>query len=214
MKADVEPPPKIAADVPDTVLRDYEGYYHQANPRNQAFAFIEWLLGGQTIAVDGKRLQATPVFGRPAPLVPVADNLFRLEADPEPTRVFATDDAGTMVLTGGVCYAERKPRWRIESVRWPVLVSAALALTPLLMMIPWIVRARRCAPKAEGVLVAEVLAAVLQRRHSLLPVIGRDERQRLRSWGRATSGPRQSSRDRSCFPPPRSCRSCSPWTPS
>ena len=147
LKADVEPPPKMAADVPDTILRDYEGYYHQANPRNQAFAFIEWLLGGQTIAVDGKRLKATPVFGRPVPLVPVANNLFRLDADPEPTRVFATDDAGTMVLTGGSLYAERRPRWRIESVRWPVLVSTGLALTPMLMMIPWIIHARRAEPK-------------------------------------------------------------------
>ena len=80
-------------------------------------------------------------------LVPVANNLFRLDADPEPTRVFATDDAGTMVLTGGSLYAERKPRWRIESVRWPVLVSTGLVLTPLLMMIPWIVHARRAEPK-------------------------------------------------------------------
>jgi hypothetical protein len=52
-----------------------------------------------------------------------------------------------MVLTGGSLYAERKPRWRIESVRWPVLVSTGLALTPLLMMIPWIVHARRAQPK-------------------------------------------------------------------
>jgi CubicO group peptidase (beta-lactamase class C family) len=147
LKADVEPPPKMAADVPDTILREYEGYYHQANPRNQAFAFIEWLLGGQTIAVDGKQLRATPVFGRPVPLVPVANNLFRLDADPEPTRVFATDDAGTMVLTGGSVYAERRPRWRIESVRWPALVSTGLALTPMLIMIPWIIHARRAEPK-------------------------------------------------------------------
>ncbi len=147
LKAEVEPPPKLAAEVPDAILREYEGYYHQANPRNQAFAFIEWLLSGQTISVDGKRLQATPVFGRPAPLVPVANNLFRLDADPEPTRVFASDDAGTMVLTGGSLYAERRPRWRIESVRWPVLASTGLAFTPLLMMIPWIVHARRAEPK-------------------------------------------------------------------
>jgi len=139
LKADVEPPPRTDADVPDSVLREYEGYYHDANPRNQAFAFVQWLMGGQAITVDGKRLMATPAFGQPAPLIPMSGNLFRLEADPEPTRVFTTDDAGTMVLTGGSVYFERKPRWRIESVRWPVLVSAALVLTPLLMMIPWIV---------------------------------------------------------------------------
>ena len=143
LKADVEPPPKTQADVPDAVLRGYEGYYHDANPRNQAFAFVQWLMEGQSITVDGRHLTATPVFGSPAQLVPVSNNLFRLEADPEPTRVFATDESGTMVLTGGSFYAERKPRWRVESVRWPVLISAGLVLTPLLMMIPWIVHARR-----------------------------------------------------------------------
>ena len=152
LKADVEPPPKTAADVPESILREYEGYYHEANPRNQAFAFVEWLMGGQSIAVDGKRLVATPAFGEPAPLIPVSNNLFRLEDDPEPTRVFATDASGTMVLTGGVYYAERKPRWRVESVRWPVLVSAGIVLTPLVMLVPWLVQglSRRSAKREGG----------------------------------------------------------------
>lgn len=147
LKVDVEPPAKTEAEVPEAVLREYAGYYHQANPRNQAFAFIEWLRGGVTVSVDGKRLLATPVFGQPAALVPVSNNLFRLEADPEPTRVFATDDAGNMVLAGGNLYAERKSRRRIDSVRWTVLASAAIVLTPLLMLVPWLVHARRAEPK-------------------------------------------------------------------
>jgi hypothetical protein len=169
LKADVEPPPKMAADVPDAILRNYEGYYHQANPRNQAFAFIEWLFGGQTISVNGKHLQATSVFGEDVPLIPVSENLFRLEPDPEPTRVFTTDDAGTMVLTGGVFYAERKPRWRVESVRWPVLVSLALVITPLLMLIPWIVHARRAEPKGFWWLKFWLLCCSIG---LLLPVVG------------------------------------------
>ena len=56
LKADVEPPPKPEADVPDATLREYEGYYHQANPRNQALAFIEWLTSGQN---DPRRGQAS-----------------------------------------------------------------------------------------------------------------------------------------------------------
>ena len=147
LKADVAPPAKTEAEVPEAVLRGYEGYYHQANPRNQAFAFIEWLLGGQTVAVDGKHLRVTPVFGREVSLIPVADNLFRLEADPEPTRVFATDDAGTMVLAGGMFYAERRSRGRLESVRWPVLVATGVVLTPMLMLIPWMVHARSAEPR-------------------------------------------------------------------
>jgi hypothetical protein len=168
LKADVEAPPKPQTDVPEAILRAYEGYYHQANPRNQAFAFVEWLLGGYTVTVDGNRLQATPVFGRPAPLIPVSENLFRLEADPEPTRVFTTDEAGTMVLTGGSLYAERKPRWRIESVRWTVLAAAAIVLTPLVMLIPWLVHARRAAPGGFWWLKAWLITCSIA---FLLPVI-------------------------------------------
>ena len=145
LKADVEPPAKPTAEVSDQVLRQYEGYYHEANPRLQAFAFVQWLTSGRTISVDGTRLKSNPVFGPPAPLYPVSDNLFRLDIDPEPTRVFTRNDGG-MVLTGGGFYAERRPRWQVEIIRWPVVVSSALVLTPLLFLIPWIVHARRAAP--------------------------------------------------------------------
>ena len=137
LKADVEPPPKPEEQIAESVLRGYEGYYHPANPRNQAFAFIEWLMSGQRISVNGNRLQLAPMFGAPSQLIPVSDTLFRLEPDPEPTRVFTTDEDGVSVLTGGFTYLERRPRWRIEIVRWPVLISSALVLTPLVMIIPW-----------------------------------------------------------------------------
>ena len=152
LKKDIEPPPKPEADVPESVLRQYEGYYHQTNPRNQALAFIEWLLAGQRISVNGTHLRSAPVFGSAAALIPVSNNLFRLETDPEPTRVFTVNENGTMVLTGGFFHAERQERWRVESVRWPVLISAALLLTPLLMLIPWAARAvfRRSAQGERG----------------------------------------------------------------
>ena len=169
LKADVEPPPKAEAQVAESVLRGYEGYYHPASPRNQAFAFIEWLLGGYTVSVSGQRLQVSPVFGDEVPLIPVSDNLFRLEADPEPTRAFATDEAGTMVLTGGGFYAQRQSRARLESVRWPVLVSIGLALTPVVMMIPWILHARRAEPRGFWWLKFFLLCCSIG---LLLPVIG------------------------------------------
>ena len=40
--------------------------------------------------------------------------------------MFAENDAGLMVLTGGRATPSAMPRWRIESVRWPVLISAAI----------------------------------------------------------------------------------------
>jgi hypothetical protein len=151
LKLDVEAPPKPRATVPDSTLRKYAGYYHDHAPRNQAMAFIEWLTSGRTISVDGDHLVATPVFGPPVTWIPVSDNLFRLETDPEPTRVFVPID-DHMVLTGGNVYADRMPRWRIESVRWPIIVSAALVLTPFVAAIPWIWMAlsRRSARREGG----------------------------------------------------------------
>lgn len=146
LKLDVEPPEKPQVLVPAPTLRKYEGYYHDANPRNQAFAFVQWLLSGRSIVAEGESLYADPVFGPRARLYPVSETLFRAEDDVDATRVFATDGSGTMVFTGGFAYAERVPRWQVEIVRWPVMLSFFLAATPLAMLIPWLLRIRRAGP--------------------------------------------------------------------
>jgi CubicO group peptidase (beta-lactamase class C family) len=152
LKADVEPPPKVTATVAEATLRKYEGYYHDASPRNQAMAFIEWLMSGRRVSVSGDHLLVTPAFGRPVTLVPVADALFREDDKVEASTVFAENDAGLMVMAGPSRYAERQSRWRVESVRWPVIVSAAIVLTPLAVLILWIIQSlsRRSAQR-EGV---------------------------------------------------------------
>jgi CubicO group peptidase (beta-lactamase class C family) len=164
LKAGISPPEKPVAVVANATLRTYEGYYHDATPQNQSYAFLEWLLVGRSIVVDGDRLTATPMFGSPTTLIPVSDTMFRLEADSEPTRVFVPAEPGRMILTGGGSYAERWPRWRIESVRWAVLVSSAVVLTPLVMLLPWAVR-RRGYVSLKGFLILCSIAF-------LLPVIG------------------------------------------
>ena len=169
LKADVEAPPKPEAQVGEAVLREYEGYYHEANPRHQVMAFVEWLRAGQQVRVNGSRLEVTPVFGPATTLIPVSNNLFRLDADPEASRVFTTDADGTMVLTGGSLYLERRARWRVDVIRWPVLASVAVALTPLLMMVPWIVRARSAAPKGFWWLKLSLLGCSVG---LILPAIG------------------------------------------
>jgi CubicO group peptidase (beta-lactamase class C family) len=137
LKADVEAPPKPTATVAESRLRQYEGYYHDASPRNQAFAFVEWLLSGRSIRVHEGRLEMTPVFQEAVPLIPVSDSLFRLENQVEASRIFVANDEGQMVMTGPSSYAPRLSRWRIESIRWPVLISSAIVLTPIVMLIPW-----------------------------------------------------------------------------
>jgi CubicO group peptidase (beta-lactamase class C family) len=169
LKMDVEAPPKPTADVADATLRRYEGYYHDASPRNQAAAFVEWLLTGRTIRVDGNRLVSTPTFGAPTPLIPVSDTLFRLESDPEASRVFIPGDGDQMIFAGSSTYAERWPRWRIESVRWTVLISAAIVVTPLLAFVVWIVRARRAEPHGFWFLKSMLLLCAIA---FALPIVG------------------------------------------
>jgi len=142
LKADIEIPPKPQAAVVEATLRSHVGYYHGANPRNQAAAFLEWLLSGETISVKGDRLSAKPVFGAERDLIPVSDSLFRFDGDPEATRVFTKDAAGVPILAGGTTYEERRPRWQVEVIRWAVLISAALVVTPLAVMLLWIMRSR------------------------------------------------------------------------
>ncbi|MBY0497156.1 MAG: beta-lactamase family protein [Cyanobacteria bacterium] len=169
LKADVEPPPKQKVTLPQATLQKYEGYYHDASPRNQAFAFIEWLMAGRSVSVNGDHLEARPLFGRPTTLVPVGDALFRAEDQVEASTVFADNGAGLMVMAGPGRYAERHPRWRIESVRWPVLASAAIVLTPLLMFIIWIVHAGRAEPHGFWWMKAMLLLCAIA---FVLPVIG------------------------------------------
>ena len=137
LKADVEPPPKVKAAIDEATLRKYEGYYHEASPRNQAAAFVEWLTSGRSVSVSGDHLVVKPAFGRAVTLIPVADALFREDDRVEASTVFADNEAGLMVMAGPSRYAERQSRWRVESVRWPVIGSAAIVLTPLVMLIPW-----------------------------------------------------------------------------
>ncbi|MEW6320038.1 MAG: serine hydrolase domain-containing protein [Acidobacteriota bacterium] len=153
LKRDVEPSVAAPVELPHAALAAHEGYYHDANPRNQAFAFLDWLGSGRTIRVVDGTLRVEPLRGDPTTLLPVSDRLFRTESQILPTLVFADDDDGRRVLTGvtgsgatGV-YAERVSRWRVELVRVPVLLSAAVLLTPILALAGWVVHAGRARPR-------------------------------------------------------------------
>ena len=149
LKAGIEPPAGSEASVPQDRLRSHVGYYHDANPRSQATAFLGWLFNGQAITVNGNRLHSAPVFGDATDLIPVSDTVFRLPGESEATRVFTTNEYGVAVVAGGTAgqlYAERRPRWQVEIVRWSVLTAAGLVLTPILMLLAWVVHARRARP--------------------------------------------------------------------
>lgn len=74
-----------------------------------------------------------------------------------------------MIFAGASTYAERWPRWRVESVRWTVLISAVIVITPIVAFLLWIVRARRDAPHAFWWLKSLLLMCAIG---FLLPVLG------------------------------------------
>jgi hypothetical protein len=122
--------------------------------------FATWLMSGQTIVVRGGELVSRPVFGPRQQLIPVGEGLFRLAAEVDATRVFTTDDDERMVLTG-VGYAVRQSRWRVELVRVPVLIASLLLVSPLLMVLVWVIHATRAAPRGFWTLKATLLLASL-----------------------------------------------------
>ena len=160
LKADVEPPPKPQTNAEPVFLDGFAGYYHDASPRNQVMAFASWLISGQTIAVRDGELVSRPVFGSAQPLIPVGDGLFRLASEVDATRVFATDDDEQMVLTG-VGYAVRQSRWRVETVRVPVLTASLFLVSPLLVIFVWIAHATRATPRGFWTLKAMLLVTSL-----------------------------------------------------
>jgi hypothetical protein len=139
------------------VLDGYEGYYQDANPRNQIAWPVQWFLSGRIVERDGEQLFMRDLGGRRTRLVPVSDAQFRRESDLGATLVFTRDADGTMVLTGPQLYAERKPRWRVEIVRWPVVSALVFCLTPLLAAIAWVARIRLAMPRGFWGLKAALL---------------------------------------------------------
>jgi CubicO group peptidase (beta-lactamase class C family) len=146
LKRDIEPPVKPSMKVDAATLDQYVGYYEEASPRHQLTWPLEWLLSGRTILRDGDHLVSQPTWGERASLISVTESSVRLENELDASAVFTRDDNGRMVLVGPNLYAERRPRWRSEIVRVPLLAAPLVIGSVLLIMLVWLIRARRARP--------------------------------------------------------------------
>jgi CubicO group peptidase (beta-lactamase class C family) len=161
LKRDVAPPEKPEVHVDAATLDGYTGYYHDANPRHQLWWPIQSLAAGRTIARDGEALYSQPVIGSRVRLIPVTESSFRLEDELDASRVFTRDADGTIVLAGGDIYAEQRPRWRVELVRVPALVSLLLIASTAVTALAWIVHGRRARPRGFWGLKLLLIACLL-----------------------------------------------------
>jgi CubicO group peptidase (beta-lactamase class C family) len=147
LKRDVDPPVKPESRVDPALLDTYQGYYQDANPRNQIVWPLQWFVSGRIVEREGDQLYMRGLTGERTRLIPVSEARFRRERELDATLVFTRDAGGTMVLTGAQVYAERVPRWRVEIVRWPVASAIVFLLTPLLVAVVWVARIRVAQPR-------------------------------------------------------------------
>ena len=184
LKRDIEPPAKPEATIDAAALDSYAGYYHDANPRNQLTWPLESLFAGRTIAHDGNALYATPLFGPRVKLIPVSETKFRLDRELDASRVFTRDADGTTVMAGVGLYAERQPRWRVEMIRIPTLLSPLVVASVLVTAIAWLVNGRRAQPHGFWGLKSSLLACALL----LLVIAAAFAFTPTRLWGDRTAG--------------------------
>ena len=147
LKQDVQPPEKPVAAVTAEVLDGYVGYYHDANPRNQIAWPIQTLFSGRRIVRDGDALFAEPILGERARLIPVAENMFRLESELDASRVFTTDAAGVTVMTGPQLFAERTSRWPHDAIRLGLAAGALILASVFVVAVFWVARLKRATPR-------------------------------------------------------------------
>ena len=158
LKRDVAPVPAETRPTPAADLHRYEGYYHDASPRNAVLEAFTFPLGGRTVVVRDDHLVMTPTLGRSEPLVPVNDALFRRQDELTASFAFTTVD-GSPVLAGADVYAERRARWPILVLQASLVSAlAAVTLAPVVALgHAWRSR-RRAGPTTAGVGIAWLLA--------------------------------------------------------
>lgn len=150
LKRDVAAPPPESMHLAPDALQRFEGYYHDANPRNAVLQAIEFPLGGRSVRLADGRLVMTPVFGAGTPLVPVNDALFRREDELTASMAF-TEVQGRPVLAGPRVYAEKRARWPLDVLRGGLLVAlVCIAIAPPLAVAHAWRRRRRGGPGTGG----------------------------------------------------------------
>lgn len=184
LKRDVEPPAKPSATIDRATLDQFVGYYEDANPRNQLTWPIEWFLSGRTIVREGDHLVAEPTWGDRVALVSVTESSVRLDHELDASAVFAPDENGTMVLAGTNVYAVRRPRWRTEIIRVPLLVAPPLIASVLPMTLVWLLRLRRARPHGFWGVKLALLACPLAVIAPFLALVLTPTRQ----WGTVNAG--------------------------
>lgn len=129
-------------------LEKFTGYYAPRAPRNQMLAFIEDLLGGVRFVVENGKFYRATLLGKRSELLPVTNNSFRAEKEPEASLIFFTTANGRMGVSAagidGFAYGERiSPLWpylRLLLLGGSLVLMASSLLFALVWGLRWLFR--------------------------------------------------------------------------
>ena len=114
----------------------------------------------------------------------MTESSVRLENELDASAVFTLDENGSMVLAGPNLYAERRPRWRTEVIRMPLLFAPPVIASVLPMTLLWLLRIRRARPSGFWGLKLALLLCPLTMAVPFLALVGTPTRQ----WGAMNAG--------------------------
>lgn len=128
------PLPSISSDR----FESYCGYYEPRAPRLQILGFIDILTGGLTVTYENDTLFTQSFMEEKSPLIPVSENLFRRQGDPEATRVFFQTSNGEMAYASKGSYYERTSAWKTYLYRILVFGAFVIMLSSIAYAVFWI----------------------------------------------------------------------------
>ena len=95
----IKPVAPASARVPETVAREWSGFYLPASPRQEMFRFLEVLLGPARVRIEGDKLTVSPLLGKAQSYASVTERTFRQIENPVATLVLLDTPEGRMIQT-------------------------------------------------------------------------------------------------------------------
>jgi CubicO group peptidase (beta-lactamase class C family) len=134
---DIPKPEPEAEPIDQSVLEQYEGYYHYVSPRNELARFIERLLGGKRLMLTGDSLYHKPFMENPKKLVHTGGMQFRYADSNYPTMILLEKKNGKKAFSQEGSLYEKTGFWKIILLRVLVFGSVIIAFTLIPLMLIW-----------------------------------------------------------------------------
>ncbi len=134
---DIAPP--ATADIPESRLKEFCGYYELRNSRMRLMELADILFSGRTIFYENDTLYRRDFMSQKKALIPVSENLFRYPNQPEASVAFVKSADGKMAYTSRSAYYEKIAGWKprvYQLLFFGALIIMASAIVYALVWIP------------------------------------------------------------------------------